>query len=134
MTTSAGTCSITGQDVACNLATLAPGQPMTVTITAATAPGAATGTRDNTATVTSGTNDSVPGNNSSTASVDIVARADLQVTKTAEPATVVPGTVWCELAHDRSALRLHVFDMADEAIFIRHFKTRYELPLKEIFG
>lgn len=47
--------------------------------------------------------------------------------------TVVPGTVWCELAPDRSALLLHVYDLAGEAEFIRHFKTRYELPLKEIF-
>lgn len=47
--------------------------------------------------------------------------------------TVVPGTVWCELAPDRSALRLHVFDLDDEPTFIAHFKARYELPLLEIF-
>lgn len=47
--------------------------------------------------------------------------------------TVVPGTVWCELAPDRSALLLHVFDLDDEADFIAHFKTRYERPLREIF-
>jgi multicomponent K+:H+ antiporter subunit E len=47
---------------------------------------------------------------------------------------VIPGTVWCELAPDCSALRLHVFDLADEAAFIAHYKTDYELPLKEIFG
>lgn len=47
--------------------------------------------------------------------------------------TVVPGTVWCELAPDRSALRLHVFDLADEAAFIAHYKRDYEQPLKEIF-
>ena len=47
--------------------------------------------------------------------------------------TVVPGTVWCELAPDRSALRLHVFDLGDEAAFIAHFKGRYERPLLEIF-
>lgn len=46
---------------------------------------------------------------------------------------VVPGTVWCELAPDRSALRMHVFDLDDEAAFIAHFKTDYEQPLKEIF-
>ncbi|MFG6433650.1 Na+/H+ antiporter subunit E [Roseateles sp. LYH14W] len=50
--------------------------------------------------------------------------------------TVVPGTVWSELAPDRSALLLHVFDLdaADEAAFIAHFKARYERPLLEIFG
>jgi multicomponent K+:H+ antiporter subunit E len=47
--------------------------------------------------------------------------------------TVTPGTVWCELAPDCGALRLHVFDLADEAAFIVHFKRDYELPLKEIF-
>lgn len=46
---------------------------------------------------------------------------------------VVPGTVWCELAPDRATLLLHVFDLADEADFLDHFRTRYELPLKEIF-
>ncbi|KQV55007.1 cation:proton antiporter [Pelomonas sp. Root1217] len=48
--------------------------------------------------------------------------------------TVVPGTVWCELAPDRSALLLHVFDLSEEATFIAHFKARYEQPLLEIFG
>lgn len=47
--------------------------------------------------------------------------------------TVVPGTVWSELAPDRSALLLHVFDLDDEGTFIAHFKKRYEQPLLEIF-
>jgi len=47
--------------------------------------------------------------------------------------TVVPGTVWTELAGDRSQLRLHVFDVETEEEFVRHFKQRYEQPLKEIF-
>jgi len=47
--------------------------------------------------------------------------------------TFVPGTVWCELALDRSALRLHVFDLDDEARFVAHYKARYEQPLMEIF-
>ena len=47
--------------------------------------------------------------------------------------TVIPGTVWAELAPDCSALLLHVFDLADEAAFIEHFKRDYEHPLKEIF-
>lgn len=47
--------------------------------------------------------------------------------------TVVPGTVWAELAPDRSALLIHVFDLDDEAAFIRHYKSDYERPLKEIF-
>lgn len=46
---------------------------------------------------------------------------------------VVPGTVWSELAADHSAVMIHVFDVPDEAEFIRHFKMDYEQPLKEIF-
>ncbi|MGE1125623.1 Na+/H+ antiporter subunit E, partial [Pseudomonas zeae] len=42
---------------------------------------------------------------------------------------VVPGTVWCELAPARSALRLHVFHLDNEAVFVAHFKARYECPL-----
>ena len=47
--------------------------------------------------------------------------------------TVVPGTIWSELALDRSVLLLHVFDLDDEAQFIEHFKTAYERPQMEIF-
>ncbi len=47
--------------------------------------------------------------------------------------TVVPGTVWTELAIDHSAVLLHVFDVDDEADFVADFKARYERPLKEIF-
>lgn len=45
----------------------------------------------------------------------------------------VPGTVWTELAPDRSWLLLHVFDLDDEQAFVAHFKQRYERPLMEIF-
>lgn len=48
--------------------------------------------------------------------------------------TVVPGTVWSELAPDSSSLRLHVFDVGGEAEFVAYYKSRYERPLKEIFG
>ena len=47
--------------------------------------------------------------------------------------TVVPGTVWCELAPDNSAVTLHVWDLVSEASFILHYKSRYEAPLLEIF-
>ncbi|SFN74279.1 multicomponent K+:H+ antiporter subunit E [Pseudomonas sp. NFACC24-1] len=47
--------------------------------------------------------------------------------------TVIPGTVWSELALDRSILLMHVFDLADEASFVAHFKATYERPLMEIF-
>jgi len=47
--------------------------------------------------------------------------------------SVTPGTVWSELALDRSILLLHVFDLDDDAQFIQHFKHAYERPLMEIF-
>jgi multicomponent K+:H+ antiporter subunit E len=47
--------------------------------------------------------------------------------------TIVPGTVWSELAPDRTRLLLHVFDSADDATFVAHYKARYERPLHEIF-
>lgn len=47
--------------------------------------------------------------------------------------TIVPGTVWSELALDRSAMLLHVWHAPDEAGFVARFKARYEQPLREIF-
>jgi len=47
--------------------------------------------------------------------------------------SIVPGTVWSELAVDRSAMLLHVWDAPDEADFVDRFKSRYEAPLREIF-
>lgn len=47
--------------------------------------------------------------------------------------TVIPGAVWSELAPDRSALLIHVFDLEGEQAYISHFKESYEQPLKEIF-
>ena len=47
--------------------------------------------------------------------------------------SVTPGTVWSELALDRSILLLHVFNLDDDAQFIEHFKQAYERPLMEIF-
>jgi multicomponent K+:H+ antiporter subunit E len=47
--------------------------------------------------------------------------------------TVVPGTVWSELALDRSALILHVWDVDDTQAFVARFKARYEAPLRDIF-
>lgn len=47
--------------------------------------------------------------------------------------TIVPGTVWSELAFDRSAMLLHVWDAPDQSAFVARFKARYERPLREIF-
>jgi multicomponent K+:H+ antiporter subunit E len=47
--------------------------------------------------------------------------------------TIVPGTVWTELAPDGSTLLLHVWCVDDPVDFIARYKARYEQPLKEIF-
>lgn len=46
---------------------------------------------------------------------------------------VIPGTIWSELALDRSALLVHIFDLEDAQHEIELIKTRYERPLMEIF-
>lgn len=46
---------------------------------------------------------------------------------------ITPGTVWAELALDRSMLLLHVLEVRDEQALIAHVKTHYEQPLLEIF-
>ncbi|MGB3072069.1 MAG: Na+/H+ antiporter subunit E [Ottowia sp.] len=47
--------------------------------------------------------------------------------------TVVPGTVWCELARDASSVMLHAWNATDDEAFIAHYKERYEAPLRKIF-
>lgn len=65
--------------------------------------------------------------------VPLELRDPLGLASLAMVTTVVPGTVWSELALDRSALLLHVWNVRDEQAFIARFKTRYETPLREIF-
>jgi multicomponent K+:H+ antiporter subunit E len=60
-------------------------------------------------------------------------RNPVGLTALAMVTTVVPGTVWSELALDRSALLLHVWDVDEEEAFIARYKARYEAPLREIF-
>jgi multicomponent K+:H+ antiporter subunit E len=46
---------------------------------------------------------------------------------------MTPGTVWVEILPERYELVLHVFDLHDAKWWIDTIKTRYELPLIEIF-
>jgi multicomponent K+:H+ antiporter subunit E len=46
---------------------------------------------------------------------------------------LTPGTVWSELALDRSALLVHMFEATDAQAEIELIKRRYERPLMEIF-
>lgn len=65
--------------------------------------------------------------------VPLELREPIALTALAMVTTIVPGTVWSELALDRSALLLHVWSVDDEPAFIARFKARYEAPLREIF-
>lgn len=47
--------------------------------------------------------------------------------------TSTPGTLWVEYDRFKGRLLLHVFDLVDEAHWVRLIKDRYEAPLKEIF-
>ncbi|HEY8367969.1 MAG TPA: Na+/H+ antiporter subunit E [Thermodesulfobacteriota bacterium] len=47
--------------------------------------------------------------------------------------TATPGTVWVSFDPDRGILVIHVFDLIDEAEWVRIITHRYERPLREIF-
>ena len=47
--------------------------------------------------------------------------------------TLTPGTVSAALSDDRRYLLVHVFNLKDGDEVIRQIKTRYEVPLMEIF-
>lgn len=65
--------------------------------------------------------------------VPLELRAPAGLAALAMVTTVVPGTVWSELAVDRSAVLLHVWNVDDEEAFVKRYKARYERPLREIF-
>ncbi|MCV2370515.1 Na+/H+ antiporter subunit E [Roseateles oligotrophus] len=46
---------------------------------------------------------------------------------------VIPGTIWSELALDRSVLLVHIFELDNAQAEIDLIKSRYERPLMEIF-
>ncbi|HEX7128234.1 MAG TPA: Na+/H+ antiporter subunit E [Thermodesulfobacteriota bacterium] len=47
--------------------------------------------------------------------------------------TATPGTVWVGFDAARGILVIHVFDLIDEAEWVRIITHRYERPLREIF-
>lgn len=47
--------------------------------------------------------------------------------------TATPGTIWMSYRAGEGLL-IHVFDLVDEADWIRTITERYEAPLREIFG
>jgi multicomponent K+:H+ antiporter subunit E len=59
---------------------------------------------------------------------------DWAITALAGIITMTPGTLTADIAEDRSYLLVHAFHMDDADAIIASIKTRYEAPLKEIYG
>ncbi len=59
---------------------------------------------------------------------------DFAITVLAATISLTPGTVSIDVSGDHSVLLLHGLDVDDEAALIAEIKTRYEAPIKEIFG
>lgn len=55
------------------------------------------------------------------------------VTVLASTISLTPGTVSADLSPDRRTLLIHSLHVADREALCRHIRSRYELPLKEIF-
>jgi len=59
---------------------------------------------------------------------------DFAITVLAATISLTPGTVSIDVNGDHSVLLLHGLDVDDEAALIAEIKSRYEAPIKEIFG
>lgn len=58
----------------------------------------------------------------------------LPITILASTISLTPGTVSADVSEDHRWLYVHVLHLTDEAELIDQIKSRYEAPLKEIFG
>jgi multicomponent K+:H+ antiporter subunit E len=47
--------------------------------------------------------------------------------------TMTPGTISADFSDDGQYLLVHAFNVADSDALVADIKSRYELPLKEIF-
>ena len=59
---------------------------------------------------------------------------DFAITVLAATISLTPGTVSIDVNGDHTVLLLHGLDVADEEALIAEIKSRYEAPIKEIFG
>jgi len=48
--------------------------------------------------------------------------------------SLTPGTVSCEIDRERWTLLVHALHVEDPAAFVARIKSRYETPLKQVFG
>lgn len=61
-------------------------------------------------------------------------KGDLPITVLASTICLTPGTVSADVSDDQKWLYVHALHLENEAETIESIKTRYEKPLKEIFG
>lgn len=59
---------------------------------------------------------------------------DWAITTLAGIITMTPGTLTAGVADDRSHLLVHAFHVGDGDALVASIKSRYEAPLKEIYG
>jgi len=59
---------------------------------------------------------------------------DWAITTLAGIVTMTPGTLTADVALDRSYLLVHAFHIDDADAIIASIKTRYEAPLRKIYG
>jgi multicomponent K+:H+ antiporter subunit E len=59
---------------------------------------------------------------------------DWAITTLAGIVTMTPGTLTADVAADRTYLLIHAFHVDDAEAIAASIKTRYEAPLKEIYG
>ncbi len=59
---------------------------------------------------------------------------EFAITVLAATISLTPGTVSIDVNDDHSMLLLHGLDVDDEAALIAEIKSRYEAPIKEMFG
>ncbi|KQQ92939.1 hypothetical protein ASF62_14210 [Leifsonia sp. Leaf325] len=90
-TATQGSCAADADPVSCELGTLASGASATVVVTGRTDPGSTETSVTDIATVTSTTSDPDLSDNTAGATAQLAQAADLVVTKTAAPTSVVPG-------------------------------------------
>lgn len=48
--------------------------------------------------------------------------------------TLTPGTLTIDIDMERRLIHIHALDVPDKSLLIADIKSRYETPLKEIFG
>lgn len=58
----------------------------------------------------------------------------LPITLLASTVSLTPGTVSCDVSPDNRWLYIHALNLVDEQALINEIKTRYETPIKEMFG